>query len=433
MINSDRSPWIFESEGFYQLLDSHQEEISGGRGTFQVGADVLGLMDLAMSSPRLYSYRDFQKVESGDYQVILPLVSGGRLILSKLGLKYEDLIRELSFQRHTLLLTDLLADEGASLYQCEGQIILKSPEGSVSYQGPGTLQLYPKSIAFFPLYGEGPVSIPLGSIQDIIPGDYAVKVHSYRGLSCELSKLGSQHTPFCQRLSDLLKSHLLSIQSMLKEIHPDLPPMETYSLAQLFKEGVAVPQMLIQEASVSFWEILEKLFKASGPEYPSLTLRMPPDKLSVGIQRGIWGDAEQVYTWGLFPVYSLNAERPGNSIILEALTGSEDNKATYVFRIMDPEEYGRMTDIKSLESKMEETRKLINDCLIDIRFRREPLYLADENLAKPEGRDYRYSVKCIPALERLRPLFAGRVIHSSPEQWESDLNKLLLVNIKSKG
>jgi hypothetical protein len=431
-MSAENSAILFESEGAYKLIDSEGKELTSGKGIIQVKVECLVIQGDS-ASPRFFSYRDFTHVQQGDYEVLLPLESGGSLIISKLGLKFEDVVREISLHRHELLLTDLLADESLPLYQYNGQMVLNSPEGSLLYQGPGNIRLFPKSIAFFPLYGALPLSILLGSITEVKSHDYEINITSTRGYQCLITRLGTQYEPLCQHLSELIKAHLLSIQTMLKEIYPGLQAIENFALAQLFKEGGSVTQAQIIKESVSFWETLEKLFNNSGPEFNILSQMAPPERLSIGIQRGIWGDAERIYTWGLFPVYSLNSERPGNSIILEALTGDEENKATYVFKIMETSEYARMADIKQLEVKVEATRRLINEALLDIRFRREPIYLTEANLVREDGRDYRYSVKRIPNLATLRPLFTGRVIHSTPEQWEADLNKLLLKNVTVKG
>ena len=70
--------------------------------------------------------------------------------------------------------------------------------------------------------------------------------------------------------------------------------------------------------------------------------------------------------------------------------------------------------------------------MIDINFRREPIYLPDEKLDEPEYWRYRFSIQKLPALQTLRQLFIGRVIHSSTEQWQKDVMDLLRFNISTK-
>ena len=66
--------------------------------------------------------------------------------------------------------------------------------------------------------------------------------------------------------------------------------------------------------------------------------------------------------------------------------------------------------------------------MIDINFRREPIYLSDDSLDSPKYTQYRFAVATIPLLRILRSLFIGRVIHSSFDQWKNDVTDLLDLN-----
>jgi hypothetical protein len=70
--------------------------------------------------------------------------------------------------------------------------------------------------------------------------------------------------------------------------------------------------------------------------------------------------------------------------------------------------------------------------MIDINFRREPIFLSDDELDSPKYAQYRFAVAKIPSLRTLRNLFIGRVIHSSFDQWKNDITNLLEFNINSK-
>ena len=66
--------------------------------------------------------------------------------------------------------------------------------------------------------------------------------------------------------------------------------------------------------------------------------------------------------------------------------------------------------------------------MIDINFRREPIYLSEDSLDSPKYTQYRFAVAKIPGLRILRSLFIGRVIHSSFDQWKNDATNLLDLN-----
>jgi hypothetical protein len=67
----------------------------------------------------------------------------------------------------------------------------------------------------------------------------------------------------------------------------------------------------------------------------------------------------------------------------------------------------------------------INRCLQAINFRREPVYLSEEQMWDPRYAKYQFALQRIPELRELRGLFKGRVIHSSPEQWRQHIRALL--------
>ena len=70
--------------------------------------------------------------------------------------------------------------------------------------------------------------------------------------------------------------------------------------------------------------------------------------------------------------------------------------------------------------------------MIDINFRREPIFLTETQLENPKFTQYRYAIAKIPGLaETLRSLFIGRVIHSSLDQWKGNVANLLTFNNKS--
>jgi hypothetical protein len=69
--------------------------------------------------------------------------------------------------------------------------------------------------------------------------------------------------------------------------------------------------------------------------------------------------------------------------------------------------------------------------MLDINFRREPIYLSDERLEEAEYVGYKTALQKIPSLRLLRKLYTGRAVHSSFEQWKSDVMDLLRFNLST--
>jgi hypothetical protein len=141
------------------------------------------------------------------------------------------------------------------------------------------------------------------------------------------------------------------------------------------------------------------------------------------------GDLTGEYIWFLMPIYSVDDEAYGNAIAMEVAEEESAGKATYFFRIVSRRSYRNYKSIEELDIETDRLIKIINRCMIDINFRREPIYLQDEKLDEPAYSKYRIAVQKIPSLTILRSLYIGRVIHASSEQWKSDVMDLLKQNV----
>ena len=144
------------------------------------------------------------------------------------------------------------------------------------------------------------------------------------------------------------------------------------------------------------------------------------------------GDLTGEYFWFLMPICNTSQKEYGNAVAMEAtqVTGEESSgKATYFFRIVSRKDYPNYKSLEELDKEVDKFIKTINRCMLDINFRREPIYLPDERLDEAAYFKYRIATQRIPSLRLLRDLYIGRVIHASSEQWKSDVMDLLKFNL----
>jgi hypothetical protein len=154
----------------------------------------------------------------------------------------------------------------------------------------------------------------------------------------------------------------------------------------------------------------------------------------------------------LFPLLDPSSGKLSNCVAIEAfntqdsqqenqiLTDQESEQeeksqatatgATYFFKIMQQTEFANTSENEH-ESHLAGFITSINRAMIDINFRREPIYLSDEQLQSTKYTQYRFAIQNIPSLKLLRNLFIGRAIHSSLEQWKANISGLLAFNTKS--
>ena len=230
------------------------------------------------------------------------------------------------------------------------------------------------------------------------------------------------------------------------------------------KDGRAARRKEIEQQSPDLWRRLTKKIDEAGitAEYEFLNSLAAKDQVCVGIKRGLMGYLTGTYIWMLFPLLNPGTNRLSNTIALEAFNTQdtmEENKeqsrentdsetevesnqnpdeeqkpaitgATYFFRTTGRKEYSNIKD-EDLTEKLDSFIKNINRSMIEINFRREPIYLTENQLESTQYTQYRFAIEKIPSLKILRDQFVGRVIHSSKEQWKADVASLLTFNAKS--
>ena len=74
----------------------------------------------------------------------------------------------------------------------------------------------------------------------------------------------------------------------------------------------------------------------------------------------------------------------------------------------------------------------LNDCMLSVNFRREPIFTSDSDLELPKNVRYWYSVQKLSSLRALRSRFVGRAIHVTKEQWQKAVKDVLGFNVSSK-
>jgi hypothetical protein len=245
---------------------------------------------------------------------------------------------------------------------------------------------------------------------------------------------------------------------------PAADPVAVNKLAVLMKDGRAAKRKEIETLSPELWRRLSKKIEdvGLGREYGFLDAIALKEQVRIGVKRGLMGDLTGSYLWLLVPLRRANSGKLDNAVALEAFSTDESKtkkaetehenaetegsnielsteetesttggKATYFFRIMGRRDYAQITE-EQLRVRLEDFLGNINRCMVDINFRREPIFLSEEKLDSPKYAQYRFAVNKLPSLRILRNQLIGRVIHSSFDQWQRDVTSLLDFNAKSK-
>jgi len=428
-MNKEGKKIIMECTLSYSLSEESGQEIAGGEA--QVRLEEENLAILPKFGEALYiSLQDILEISEGDYKIHLALTSKEELTLFNLGYRYEDFLRVLSKLRNETFLKGMLMHETLKRSGGEAEFIYLDEDGKEKQRGKCEPRLYETAIVIIPERGEI-IRIPYSDLSKIREEDYALVLNTEYGEKIVLSKMGRQFDPLKKTLSDIINELSIKVQSTLKELLPQADSSVIRRVARFMKEGKAARRTEIESVSPELWIELEKKLEAFSikEEYNFLKSRSQQDKICIGLKRGLLGDLTGEYIWFLIPIYSINPEEPGNAVAMEATTGEGDGRATYFFRIVSRKDYANFKNIEDLHRETDKFIKRINRCMLAINFRREPIYLPDEKLDKPQYAKYKFSIQKISLLQTLRKLFIGRTIHFSPEQWKHDVIELLKFNV----
>lgn len=377
-----------------------------------------------------YSYREIQSISAVDYRINLKL-DGETIILAELGYHYEDFRRVLIRMRNETLLSDLLMNE-TLCFTCPEAEYNYLNETGVVHEGHGEARIYQTGIVVMPESGEL-FRIPFAEFTGVTAEDYRITIKTEYREEVVIHQMGRIYDPFNKALAAAIDQLSAKVRGLLEELFPKASPVGIRSLMPLMKDGKTINQSQLNKAFPGWWQILENRLEAAGlKDSIHYLLSLTKGQPYAGVKRGLMGELTGEYLWFLIPICSDDPRLPGNAIAMEAVTGDGSGKATYFFRIKPRHIYVR--GLHSNEEIIEDSGiiiKEINRAMLAINFRREPIYLPENQLKEGVNLRYKTAFQKLSSLQRLRELFIGRVIHSNPEQWQKDVLDLLKFNVST--
>lgn len=375
-------------------------------------------------------YREVLSISKADYKIAVNLVSREKLTIYNLGTKFEDFFRALSSLNNDVLLRDLLMNETMIKSGLKTDITYLDETKKEKSLGQSELKIYETAVVIIVEAGDI-LRIPYSTMDRVRIDNYSLYVETDYDETYMLSKMGKELDVGFNTINDQINKLSIKTQLSLKELLPRQDTSIIRKIARLLKDGRAARCMDIEAISPGIWSELEKRLTDSGnkEEYEYIKSIAQPERICIGFKRGLVGDLTGDYIWFLMPIFSLDPTQFGNAVAMETISSENSSKATYFFRITDRDKYLNMKDLADLRTEVDKALSSINRHLININFRREPIYLSDEQLNSIENIGYQRSVSRIPSLRELRRLFIGRVMHHSFEQWKASVTKLLESNL----
>jgi len=415
----------------YSLLNKQGEKLENAGTSAVIEEDYLSI-DVPQGEAFFIPFRDIMAVDSVDYSIQLSINGDNKLVISNLGYQFETFYKNLIAGRNEIILQDLLMYESLRKAGYAGDVLNTDQSEEEVLYANCELRLYETALVMLPENGEL-VRIPYSEIADLKAEDYKISLETEYDGRLVISRMGRQFEPFVRELNAALNELSLKVQQTLKELIHNLNPLTMRQAAALLKEGKAAVRVDLDAIDPALWREMEKQLESAGIfyEYNFLASMARKGKVCMGIKKGLMGDLTGLYTWFLAPIYSSDPGDGGNAVAVEAAS-KEGGRATYFFRITGRDHYRELKSVEELDQLADPFIKELNRCMQLINFRREPIYLTDEQLTEARYSRYRYAVKKIPALQLLRNHFIGRVFHYNDEQWAKDVLDLLRFNVHAK-
>lgn len=411
-------------------------------------ADIVLESDRLIVLPRLgesiyLSLIDIIDITAEDYHVQILMSSNEKLSISDLGYKFDDLVASLARARNALIMKYLLINESVRKQAVSGRLRLMRADGTSRTFENCELILYDTSIVFNPVNTD-PIRIRYSRITESDVKDFALSLKTATGDYLEFSQMGKELDSTVDELSAALNDLNVQSQALIKDLVPLANPLIIRNAARLMKDGMAAKRSDLDAIAPEIWLGLERKFATTNTEesYKFLKSIARQDRMSGGIKRGLMGDLTGSYLWILAPIYGSGSS--GNAIAMESVALGDDRTtvdaddsgqagggATYFFRLVGRGQYHELS-LSELDSKCDLLISQLNELMLDLNFRREPIFLSETELMEARNARYRYASLKILALKEIRKLFVGRVIHSSFDQWKRDVLDLLTFNASSK-
>lgn len=452
----------------YKHFDPNDRLVSQGEGSVGLEKDNF-VITTSREVPYLVYYREVEHFLRQGYLVLIDLPDG-RFLLSQMGDKTGPFCREFSRQRNLALMKDLLMDELGEVDYFEASYQQMDSRGVAVAGGRCLLKLFDRAVVLLPDDDANPLLRAFYSrITGVEEKNFQVIVSQADGQRLVLGEMGEFRVTFARRLTEQRDLLFLSTMRMLREVFPGLSSAALRQLALLMRDGYAVKKGAVDAIDLTIWPVLEsRVAQAQGRSetYDYLRQKSMPDLLYIGLRRAFSiqpADTAGTEAWqtqpeemgevppdlGALAAPGVLADQgsgetpqekpkeeiwfmvplPSNAIAMEVVTAP--GHATYFFKIKSRGEF-RSVSLAALQADIAQVMDDLSLSLIDLRFRRTPIYIGEEMFNRPEYVVYKFAVKKLSNLRRIRELFIGRVIHRSLDQWKKDTESLLQWNTSIK-
>jgi hypothetical protein len=454
--------------GKFQYLDPGGSALPAGPCRLAFEAETL-ILTPGSGAPLALDLGDIDIFLPGDYELILTLYTGRKILLSQFGKTFQNLCHDLLEAYRKRLLQCLLLEDLEEINRFDGFARFESP--ARRFASPAEFRLYKSNLAVLPTQATG-LQWRLADI-DAVSFDESTRALTAKSGDQVLviSKLAKRTEEFRERLRAAIDELAEQGAATVHGLFPFLNPDQFRQTAMLMKEGRAASLARLRAIHPKTEQALAANAVDAGlkPYFDALLAHVPagnyyagfkllrqdedePEKenesqdaaadpaesavAATGSEEIVEAssepepesggeDSQPILHWFFMPLAAKpGAKLPGNLVAWEAT--SRSGRATYFFRLVPPERAAELQDASKCAGLVDATIAQLNRAIVLLNFRREPIYLPSDSLElQPRFRRYAIACRNLPDLVRLRASFLGRAIHTTPQAWQKQFESYL--------
>jgi hypothetical protein len=370
---------------------------------------------------------DVEDVHDDNYTLRLTDHAGQRYELTMLGRAYGQVLADLRKQRDAALERDLLL-KGVHLRDSYPGKLFGGPQPQ-----PVQIRMYEDLLVVVPERGTM-FGVPYSFVERVDWDEelYQVHVVTDDGRDLIFGHLAKRSEEFRDELRRLLDELATRTAATLRLLLPGMDASLVGPLAALMRDGRAAQRWQVDAIDASIWPGLERA--AAGTEelrsaYEQLRSMTVEPWAAFGV-KAVKSAGEDETTeepppappgevtdlWYFCPLQE--GGRPINVVAQEVASAS--GHATYLFRLLPPDRFAALAG-DELAAEVARSIRSLNRALLQLNFRREPIYLPEDQIADGPYARYRVALRKLDYLRSAREAFLGRAVHNA--SWEDQVRE----------
>ena len=356
------------------------------------------------------AYAEVNALELVGYDVIVK-TDDGNYVLARMGSWGQPFYDALCDAYNRAVLRSLFT-KGNPILAATGDY--RYAERGAKRAGTAPVQVYENSVVILPP-DLSARRVPLCFVSSADKGNYEFTLRLDTDENYTCAKLGHETAPFAEAVEKQIRALREKSLAVVKGLDPSLTAGQAMQLAKLVPQGVAAPIGRLAEIATSFVAALEEKIASTRAADSCKVFQTlcNPAQIYVGFKKnGIKTEADDKT--------DNRDEAVSDQYLLWLIAPSPDGR----YAAVEFAEADTATFVYKTGNDFNNFARQLNRALEAIDFKREAIWLPDEELRKPGNANYYMAAKRTVSLQFVRANFVGRIIHTSLESWRRRLMEM---------